>query len=83
MKELRNKTHPIVACVPMYDSMGQGLVYYTNNITGGDPVPQFPRPVYLHRLSVSLLDDQGNLYDFKGLDSCWVFEIVCVLTELV
>ena len=80
VKEL--KGYETVACVPMNDPGGAGLVYYNNPCTGGDPVSNFPKPIPLQRLSVSVYNDNGRLYNFKGMDSCYVFELVCLFKQL-
>lgn len=66
-----------VACVPLHDPLACGLVYYTNPEAGGDPRAEYASPICLTRLTFTVLDDWGQPYDFRGLNSCYVLEITC------
>ena len=71
----------LVACVPMNDPQAIGLVYYTNPETGGPPQQDWPKPRRLTRLTFSVLNDAGQPYDFQGGNSCYVFEITCIVAR--
>lgn len=67
-----------VAHIPMYDLGAGRLVFYHNPETGGDPRPQHARPLNFGRLTCTLRDEYGDLYDFNGINGTYVFEIICL-----
>ena len=69
----------LIACVPMNDPGAVGLVYYRNPDTGGDPRHNWPKPRRLSRLTLNVLNDVGQPYDFQQANSCYVFEITCLV----
>lgn len=69
----------LLACVPMNDPRAVGLVYYQNPETGGDPRQDWPKPRRLSRLTLNVLNDAGQPYDFQQANSCYVFEITCLV----